>query len=616
MGFFKRNKTEAPAAMQVPGTPPKANKVSTPDTALCMDSPQSSTQAVMRGKARTKANSTTAAAVAKPPKPTRKASLFRKSTKSPAANKASKVTFVKVTPNKDGGFNENMEVELQSSPPANILVVNNTPPTSSPQAAAVAPVAKISSAKKSPSATGSTRIIVDTDTSPIDARKNLNALFNEESDGEGDDIFDEDAVGDTSGGNKKLFSKFNLRNIGKNKTPSPKTKQQQKQPLTNVPKFVNNNEEMSIPSLITEPEAGSNASAAVKRGANGKGANNSAHNNTTGKIGAATTDEVGGERADAVSPFPNPPPIHDKRLAQAETPLRSNNAFKEDVQKFLNVLQCNDDTTSEDVATAVTSSYFDLNYFDKCGPFDGLCAPMGGMSEMDPLAVEREEEEKFAKQFTSEIVKNGIKLIYHQSPTPSSSNMDWNQSTVKLFIRPGNCHESKLTHPTLAWAILPVVSRMRISGSYDADKSLWNYLGLLDIYSILGADDGESSNGGGALPNSPDITKQTVDASARGAKTHEKEANNTPVASGFFSVTASSTGNVYVFEAPTGKRRDYIVKGLKCLISRASYQMIAGKVDVCSELYSEDAGQLTGELPSLVTPTQALSRVTHAFLDN
>jgi hypothetical protein len=401
MGFFKRNKTETPAAMQVPGTPPKANKVSTPDTALGMDSPQSSTQAVMRGKARTKANSTTAAAVAKPPIPTRKASLFRKSTKSPAANKASKVTFVKVTPNKDGGFNENMEVELQSSPPANILVVNNTPPTSSPQAAAVAPVAKISSAKKSPSATGSTRIIVDTDTSPIDARKNLNALFNEESDGEGDDIFDEDAVGDTSGGNKKLFSKFNLRNIGKNKTPSPKTKQQQKQPLTNVPKFVNNNEEMSIPSLITEPEAGSNASAAVKRGANGKGANNSAHNNTTGKIGAATTDEVGGERADAVSPFPNPPPIHDKRLAQAETPLRSNNAFKEDVQKFLNVLQCNDDTTSEDVATAVTSNYFDLNYFDKCGPFDGLCAPMGGMSEMDPLAVEREEEEKFAKQFTS-----------------------------------------------------------------------------------------------------------------------------------------------------------------------------------------------------------------------
>ena len=157
---------------------------------------------------------------------------------------------------------------------------------------------------------------------------------------------------------------------------------------------------------------------------------------------------------------------------------------------------------------------------------------------------------------------------------------------------------------------------MRISGSYDADKSLWNYLGLLDIYSILGADDGESSNGGGALPNSPDITKQTVDASARGAKTHEKEANNTPVASGFFSVTASSTGNVYVFEAPTGKRRDYIVKGLKCLISRASYQMIAGKVDVCRELYSEDAGQLTGELPSLVTPTQALSRVTHAFLDD
>lgn len=130
-----------------------------------------------------------------------------------------------------------------------------------------------------------------------------------------------------------------------------------------------------------------------------------------------------------------------------------------------------------------------------------------------------------------------------------------------------------LTLPTITWAVLPAVSRMKAG---DVDKESWTSLGLLDVHSLV------------------------VDDEA--------------LTTGFFSVTASN-GNVFVFEAPSPDARDYIVKGLCAVISRLTYHMIDGNADVIGELFSEDAGQLTGELPSLVKPWNALSRVTNAFLE-
>jgi hypothetical protein len=217
-------------------------------------------------------------------------------------------------------------------------------------------------------------------------------------------------------------------------------------------------------------------------------------------------------------------------------------------------------------------------------------------------------------------------LIYHKSPTSTDPSSDWTQLTIKMFLRSGSCHDF-IQHPTLAWAILPVVSRKVLTGSYDIaeskDEEMWTHLSLWDIYSIMGAEDDAT------VPNSPDRSKHTVGAStipsendSRGdtytSYTHTKttfDEEGTIPSSGFFSITAGSDGNVYVFEAPSGSQRDYIVKGLKTLIRRASNQFIAGKLDVCAELYGEDAEPMSGELPSLVTPTQALSRLTHSFLD-
>lgn len=108
-------------------------------------------------------------------------------------------------------------------------------------------------------------------------------------------------------------------------------------------------------------------------------------------------------------------------------------------------------------------------------------------------------------------------------------------------------------------------------------------------------------------------TRETSSYTHTKGTTFDEE--RTVPSSGFFSITAGSNGNVYVFEAQSGSRRDYIVNGLKKLIHRASNHMIAGKLDVCAELYGEDAAPLSGELPSLVTPTQALTMVSHSFLD-
>lgn len=233
-----------------------------------------------------------------------------------------------------------------------------------------------------------------------------------------------------------------------------------------------------------------------------------------------------------------------------------------------------------------------------CGPADDFCGP--GPRERGAIETTLEGEERLVTAFQSEVVHKGIKLIYHESPARASTNPNWIQSTVKLFLRPGDCCNSRsVRHPRLAWAVLPVVSRMKAAGGGGAALSssgneMWTTLGLMDIHSVLSADG--AGNTAASSPGDP-----TSGGGAAGS-------------SGFFSVI-SGTGAVYVFEAPAAEERDRIVAGLRALISRLARSIVSGDADVIGELFSEDAGQLTGELPSLVSPWRALGRVTHAFLD-
>ncbi len=199
-----------------------------------------------------------------------------------------------------------------------------------------------------------------------------------------------------------------------------------------------------------------------------------------------------------------------------------------------------------------------------------------------------------------ESIKNGIKLIYHES---LSGGIEWKESTVKLFVRPGNCHGLNLVHPRLVWASLSVINGSQFTQSYGEDSATkWNSIKLLDIYSILPADGSDGDDGNRLSPSRP-------------IQSDENHSQTSSKSTGFFSVTAS-TGEVYVFESPSGKSRDFTVRGLQKIISRLSFHIISGNVAVVSEVFSEDAGQMTGELPSLVTPTKALNQVTHVFLDS
>jgi len=149
--------------------------------------------------------------------------------------------------------------------------------------------------------------------------------------------------------------------------------------------------------------------------------------------------------------------------------------------------------------------------------------------------------------------------------------------------------------PCLAWAVLQVASRFNDADTFNTEeKCLWHRLELMDIDTIVAAPEEQLfASGNGFSPDS----------------------DNSVSTSTFFSITALSTGSVHIFEAATVMERDYIIRGMKGIISRLAFNIIAGNTDVIGEHFSEDAGQMTGELPSLRSPRQALRDLTHTFLD-
>lgn len=83
----------------------------------------------------------------------------------------------------------------------------------------------------------------------------------------------------------------------------------------------------------------------------------------------------------------------------------------------------------------------------------------------------------------------------------------------------------------------------------------------------------------------------------------------------FFSITTCK-GIVHLFEARSYEERDRVVNGIRNLIARLAFHLVAGDAIISSELYSEDYGQFSGELPSLRTSAQAMNQISHAFLDS
>lgn len=83
----------------------------------------------------------------------------------------------------------------------------------------------------------------------------------------------------------------------------------------------------------------------------------------------------------------------------------------------------------------------------------------------------------------------------------------------------------------------------------------------------------------------------------------------------FFSIT-NMEGEVFMFETVTWEEKDRIVCGIKNIVSRLSYNLVAGESSVVDEFFHEETpDNESGELPSLRTPVQHMHAVTQRFID-
>jgi hypothetical protein len=150
---------------------------------------------------------------------------------------------------------------------------------------------------------------------------------------------------------------------------------------------------------------------------------------------------------------------------------------------------------------------------------------------------------------------------------------------MTMFIRPGDCEGPKLVQPRLEWTTQDG-GWSRLTSQREA---ITISVGILEIHAIMDTM-GESED---AMDDDEDLY--------------------------FFSITRDN-GEVYLFECTSETERDRVVSGIKNILARMSFSIIAGDDIVTKELYGADEDEV-GDLPSLRTPSQTLAGVTHAFLD-
>jgi hypothetical protein len=184
-------------------------------------------------------------------------------------------------------------------------------------------------------------------------------------------------------------------------------------------------------------------------------------------------------------------------------------------------------------------------------------------------------------RFLRRITNNGFALLYLQ-PTDDSSNNpdDWKGRTVTMMINKGqSCNgagslDTTSQTPRLEW--------ITVTGGRAVDATATT-VNLLDIQSILTNDD--------EMDQDEDMC--------------------------FFTITTAN-GDVHIFEAATLEERDRIVNGLKTLVARWTFHLIAGDPTATSELYSSHNYTVSSpdhDMPSLPNPSQTMDRVAHILLN-
>ena len=157
-------------------------------------------------------------------------------------------------------------------------------------------------------------------------------------------------------------------------------------------------------------------------------------------------------------------------------------------------------------------------------------------------------------------------LTYFQVP---EDGQEISSKVVNLTLKPGLSRGSRLLEPKLCW--------VDIQNVLDQGTSI----SLLGIHSIK-----------------PSVNPDEED-------------------NPFFTITTEK-GEVHAFESPTLSERNYTVHGIRNVVAWLSYHLVMGNMASGTQMVSdleEEQGELSGELPSLKTPVQAMNDLTHSFLD-
>lgn len=213
--------------------------------------------------------------------------------------------------------------------------------------------------------------------------------------------------------------------------------------------------------------------------------------------------------------------------------------------------------------------------------YDGVCKP----EDIDENPRRPYFNEAFAQRFVTRMLTNGMSLLYLQPPqTTSNPGDDWKGRTVVMRIIPGSTGSQDAIQPKLQWTTM---------AGGTVTKSFVTSIPLLRIHSVLTA------------------TQNLVPEDSTTADLDDDDLC-------FVSIT-SSAGKVFLFEANSVGERDEIANGLRNIIARLSFHLVAGDHKASTELYNDDRAAQEevepGELPALASPKLNMNRMTHLLLD-
>lgn len=203
-------------------------------------------------------------------------------------------------------------------------------------------------------------------------------------------------------------------------------------------------------------------------------------------------------------------------------------------------------------------------------------------------------DETFTLQFLGTMMGNGVSLMYLQAPqTLGNDTDDWKGKSIHLTLAAGtNGGDSLSIQPKLVWTI-PAGGKLTESIVHDVP--------ILQIHSIRTSASGSTQ---------ADAIEEDRNDEIENDEYEESDSNLC-----FITMTTKS-GEVHVFEANSLDQRDEIVTGLKNVIARLTFHLVAGDAAASNELYREvRLSEELGDLPSLENPNQNMNRITHFLLD-